>query len=192
MRRGGGEPEQDSARHVYAIIPYVGLTSGVDVRFDKMYFGMGKNFMPGEHSKQPKYYIRKGYGSNEGGYPPRIETNTTELFHLSVGAFPKENLSVGLQAALGRIKPEAPGLDLGSKTSFGGGLEASWYFWNNLFIKGSVTYFFGAKDFGKYSFYDKGTVTGIYLQTLTCKEDDKVSIGSDWKFGLAIGYRFNL
>jgi hypothetical protein len=190
MQRGGGEePGQDSVQRTYAIIPYVGLTSGVDVRFDKVYFGIGKNFMSGEHSKQPKYYVRDSVSKKEWYYAPKIETSTTELFHLSAGAFPKENLSVGVHAAIGRIKPEAAGLDLGSKTSFGCGMEASWYFWNNLFIKGSFTYFFGAESFGKYSFYDKGTVTGT---TLTYKEDDKISLGSDWKFGLALGYRFNL
>jgi len=110
------------------------------------------------------------------------------VIHFSFG-HADDDLSVGTHLALAKIRPEG----FNSALLFGIGLEASWYFEEDFFLKGSLTYFFGAKDFGKYSFYDKGTVSGSSPhQTLTYKEDDKMLIGSDWKLGIAIGYRFNI
>jgi len=50
-----GNAEQSG--DISAISPYVGLISGIDVKFDKMYVGIGRNFMPGRHAKYPKYYV---------------------------------------------------------------------------------------------------------------------------------------
>jgi len=184
------EKEQHGRWHISAISPYAGIISGVDVKFDKMYVGIGKNIMSGAHSKQPKFVVKEGYGSNVWDYSPMIKTKTDESFRISLG-HAEEKAAFGLHMAFGRITPDLPGR--GSASSLGAGIEGAWHFWGGLFVKGSLTYFFGAKDFDKYSFYDSGTVSGISPHlTLTYKKDDKVSIGSDWKLGIALGYRFNL
>ena len=184
------EEEQLNFWHVRAIAPYVGIISGVDVQLRDLYLGIGTNFMTSENTAKPRYVVHDAPGDRWWNYSPTIETKTEELFHLSAG-IAREKFSAGLHTAIGQVKPTTSGFD--SATTFGFGVEAAYYPWDNLFIKGSITYFLGADEFGYYSFYDSGMVSGfVPNQTLTYNTGDKVSIGAAWMFGLAVGYRFSL
>jgi hypothetical protein len=171
---------------ITAISPYAGSIAGVDIVFrDKFYVGVGRNFMTDKNSDKPKYILRKVL-SGPDIYSPlgvSIKSESSELFHVSFG-MPGEKFSAGLQFAFGELETI-----FDRQTTFGMGLEASWNFLDNLFVKGSAAYFFGAEDFRlngeTYFFLDK--IDGGYY-----KKSDKVAIGGDWKFGVAIGYRFNL
>ena len=187
------ETEQVGGFRISAISPYAGVISGVDVKFgNKLYLGIGTNFMKNQNSANPRFVVHDKIGDRWWDDSPGISTKTTELFHISAGAA-VEKISFGLHAALGRINVSGTPAywgSVGSATSFGLGIEGAYHFFDNFFLKGSFTYFFGAENFGSYSFYDKGTVIGG--DTLLYNRDDKVSIGADWKLGLAIGYRFDL
>lgn len=177
----------EAKKSSFAISPYIGLTSGVDVKINKAYIGVGKNFMATNNTSSPKFIIYDPtHGSGWWDYSPKIKTKTTELFHLS-GGIAADKWSMGILGALGRIEPGLAALD--SATTFGFGFEGAYHFYDNLFIKGSVTYFWGSDSFGDFSFYEKGRVVGTRLYY---DRNDKVKIGQDWKLGIAIGCRFNL
>lgn len=183
---------EESGMRIVAISPYAGIISGLDVHLGKVYVGIGTNFMESKDSTDPNYVVDDFKGWT---YSPEINTTTNELLRLSFGVSPMEKIAVGLHVAIGTIKAknsdllEMYDISLDSAATFGFGLEAAYAFYDNFFIKGSVTYFFGAETFGDVSFYDKGS---DFMGTLRYKEDDRLSMGSAITFGIGLGYRFNL
>jgi len=157
-----------------------------------MYVGIGRGFMTVNSTKHPRFYIKHGSWYY---MPSDINTTTEELFRLSWG-IAGETLAFGMHGALGQVKPtnlfKANGDKLGNGITLGFGMEASYHFWKNIFIKGSVTYFLGASSIEGYEFVSKGTVGLGPRPRLEYNKKDIIRIGSAWTFGAAIGYRFNL
>jgi len=180
--------EKPSNWRVTAISPYVGTIAGVDIKFNMMYLGLGTNFMSSKSSIKPKYYVYDpSIGAGGAGVAGmKIRTETKEQFRVSAG-FAGNKWSAGMHLAFASITPELPALSKDSTLGFGA--EVSYYFWDNLFIKASATYFTGTDSLGSHSFYNKGDIVGGYLHY---KKTDALTIGNAFQLGAAVGYRFNL
>jgi long-subunit fatty acid transport protein len=75
------------------------------------------------------------------------------------------------------------GNELGWDDSLGIGIEGSYSFLGNLFIKASATYFWGANDL-----YTNSSKIGFYPDISRISQIE--NIGKGWIFGAAVGYHF--
>ena len=183
--------ELSSSRRLTAISPYIGTIVGVDFSFDRAYFGIGTSLLNSSRTQHPRFEVYDT-GSMMSSWIINalpINSRTEELFRVSFGTNLNEKFSVGLHAALGRVTAWDVVEQFPRATTLGFGLESSYHFFDNFFVKGSVTYFMGATDFGNTSFYNNAN---IGMLTASWNRNDKIRIGGGFQFGIAAGYRFNL